>query len=377
MTSKESTSPTSFISSVPIFPKSRSLRIVTIGLLCVGRFLFQAMPAPPPITKSKSSIDSMHAILTNKYSLSLMKPQEKIRIADSNRTIAFIHIGKSGGSTISLQLRKGCFRNNMMKCKRRIDGWTPNETIASRRIQTYFHIDLANKNVSPLNVLDSFTTIVSVVRNPIERFLSAFAYSHPFLKNVTGARPMQKNSDNIYRTCFPTISSLVKAATGQHVQENNTTVNCTEMARIAFGSHDKLLTVDTGIHPWFTHMSMDYRQYYQFMDPRKELIIMRSEHLFDDWIEINKLLGAENDAYDNWPKVPPFNTNTIARNVSTGYPDAYRWRVQSQEEQMWLCELLLLHDEIHVYLMIIMRAINLSENDLSDAVKDIKMTCTV
>ena len=212
-----------------------------------------------------------------------------------------------------------------------------------------------------------------MVRNPIERFLSAFAYTHPILRNVTGVRPIQKNSDKIYTSCFPTISSLVQAAIGQHAQEKNVTVNCTEMAHVAFGSNDRWSKVDMRAHPWFTHMSMDYRQYYRFMDPKKELIIMRNEHLFDDWVQMNNFLGAEDNTFQNWPRVPLFNG--VARNVSIGYPDAYRWRVQSQEEQLWLCQLL--HQEIRVYLMIIMRAINLSENDLSDAIKDIQRSCMI
>lgn len=340
-------------------------------------------------------------LLLAKYNLTAMDQHTKVKIPDANRTIAFIHIGKTGGSTISVHLRNGCHEVYMTPCLSRTDGWTPNETVASQRIEKYYH-----KQDVPPEKLDHFTTIMTVVRNPISRFLSAFAYGHPTNSFAISNRATHLN--NIERqkySCFPSISYLVKAGMGhaeipwnksylQKLRDRNIIsvsfgqktrggvvkkkekvpqINCTELARIAFGLNESWAVANGG-HPWLNHMSFDYRQYYRSMPPDKELIVLRSEHLWEDWVKVNHLLRIENDdAYKNsWPSVPPFQE--IHRNVSHKYSMKERWKTQTSEEQLWLCQLL--QEEIQTYLLIVMRAINLDEDDLLEAVSDVERVCS-
>jgi len=276
-----------------------------------------------------------------KYNLTTLRHHTKIKIPDANRSIVFLHIGKTGGSTISMHIRNGCREKYMTPCKNRKDGWTPNETVASRRIEAYYHME----DIAP-DRLERFTTIITAVRNPITRFLSAFAYGHPTnsmatdIGHVNNMELLQKYS------CFPSISYLVKAGMGHavipwnkahlhklrqniminparrnthHLSRKSThdeipPINCTKLARIAFGL-DKSWKIVNSSHPWpGSHMSFDYRQYYRSMHPDKELIVLRKNRLQEDWVKVNDLLSAENDAYAGWPGVPPFQENE--RNIS-------------------------------------------------------------
>jgi len=143
------------------------------------------------------------------------------------------------------------------------------------------------------------------------------------------------------------------------------------LAEIAFGKNESWAVVN-GSHPWMNHMTFDYRQYYRSMSPAKELLVLRHEHLWDDWVRVNHILSREHDTTRVWPDVPPFED--IQRNYSGKYHMKPRWEVQTDQEQSWLCQLL--HEEIRVYLMILMRAVNLSEDDLLEAVSDVEKTCT-
>ncbi len=109
---------------------------------------------------------------------------KRIEIPDKNRTLAFVHIGKSGGSTISLLLRNGCVQAVEGKeCE--AERWKKfpgkvgeTETIASQRIQFYLH----TTNVDSGKMAEYYARVSSVVlvaRDPLDRWISAFLFRHP------------------------------------------------------------------------------------------------------------------------------------------------------------------------------------------------------
>ena len=187
------------------------------------------------------------------------------------------------------------------------------------------------------------------------------------------------------------ISHLLKAAMGadrpwrenqkyrvRHSSDGSVSVHdmpsweyCKELAQLAFGMNESWPVVNAS-HPWHSHMSFDYRQYYRSMPPDKEIFALRNEHLWEDWVNVNHLLcDDEYESCREWPEVPPFQE--IHRNVSTGYKNMNRWTIQNQQEQMWLCQLL--HNEIRTYLMIVTRAVNLNEDDLLEAATAVDEMC--
>ena len=86
--------------------------------------------------------------------------------------ICFVHVGKSGGSTVGCALGFGlhCYNNTKM-----MDGLLP------RRTTNMFHADC-------YDCYDESANFLFVVRNPLERIKSAFLYERPYginwLKNI-------------------------------------------------------------------------------------------------------------------------------------------------------------------------------------------------
>lgn len=128
-----------------------------------------------PVTIEDDSQASMYDVIDR---------TKRIEIPDKNRTLAFVHIGKSGGSTISLLLRNGCVQAVEGKeCE--AERWKKfpgkvgeTETIASQRIQFYLH----TSNVDSGKMAEYYarvSSIVLVARDPLERWISAFLFRHP------------------------------------------------------------------------------------------------------------------------------------------------------------------------------------------------------
>ena len=345
-----------------------------------------AAPLPFLSSSNNNQLDD----LLSEYNLStaiLHRSYPKLTVPDANRSIAFIHIGKTGGSTISMNLARGCREENMRHCRETFQskfcsGQVCYQTATSRRVERYFHME----DIPP-DKLSRFTSIVTVVRNPITRFMSAFAYEHPdnaIVTNVTiDTQSIQKYS------CFPSLHYLLRAGMGhaeipwnmaymryerskqlrgivlKQNDEQSFKYNCTEMALVAFGHYHN-------VSLWQSHMSWNYRQYYQSMPIDKELIVMRDKHLYNDWVKINDLLSGDDISnLLNEAPPPPFKENV--RNVSSNYHKKEKWTAQTPEEQQWLCWLL--SDEISKYIMILSRAINLNDDDLLEALVDVNEKC--
>jgi hypothetical protein len=358
-----------------------------------------ALQSNDDVTSHLSSGVSSTALSSrlSKYNLSLSTHQKRIAVPDDQRVISFLHIGKTGGSTISVNIRNGCHEYYMEPCKeRQHDGWILNETVASQRIQSYYHMEQI-----PHDKIEKITTIVTVVRNPINRFISAFAYAHPLNFQATSLSHSRETMEQF--SCFPKLTYLVKAAMGKAeiswnkahinalrekerqantvqfgkmysrpkpIQEVVPPMNCTELAMLAFGMN-KTLEVET-TPPFVNHMTFDYRQYYRSMPADKEILVLRHEALWEDWRLVNDLLSKDNTKYNDWPNVPPFHR--VERNVSHFYAMKDRYKLHSLQEKNWLCNLL--QDEIRTYLMILMRAVNLSEEDLIEAMDDVDKSCS-
>jgi hypothetical protein len=121
----------------------------------------------------------------------LIDRSKRIEIPDEDRVLCFVHVGKSGGSTISLLLRNGCIQAaEGGTCEaerwRKFPGQVgANETIASQRIQFYLH----TSNVGSGKMAEYYSRVSSIVvvaRDPLDRWISAFLSRHPI--NIDGTR---------------------------------------------------------------------------------------------------------------------------------------------------------------------------------------------
>jgi hypothetical protein len=154
----------------------------------------------------------------------------------------------------------------------------------------------------------------------------------------------------------------------QKGQASNARYNCTELAFVTFGLNESWTKVTNDVADdidglWLTHMSFNYRRYYGSMPPNKELIVLHTNHLWEDWEKVNWLMsGSERER-----PIPSWRTRGMC-------PGTIKQRKGGILGATWLCQLL--RDEIRYYIMIMSRAINLDEDDFVEIDRDLSRKYT-
>eukprot|EP01082_Thalassiosira_pseudonana_P013969 g12033.t1 g12033 contig6:1083733-1085054(-) len=242
---------------------------------------------------------------------SLVDRSVKVEIPDNDRKLAFVHIGKSGGSTISLLLRNGCMNavdGEPCEEKRweKVKGPAGQvETIASQRIEFYLHTPHAERDERPLRTV-------------------------------------------IYNT---TISWTKKK--GSH--QRDISLDCVQLCRdIATGTTDN-------IH----HVRWNYQSFLNDLSPEKEVFAIRTTHLWNDWVTVNNILGSTEDV-----SVPEKGTEEDTVNARRSLPVRNNLTPEGREI---LCQLL--REEIRVYVSMLNRAVNLSNDDVQSSLDGVKNNC--
>ena len=227
--------------------------------------------------------------------------------SSSNHTMGFVHMGKTGGSTISQLLRNGCHSFVPKPCRT-----VPNETLVSRRVRDYYHVPDFWR--LPESTHRSF---VISVRDPFDRTVSALLYHHP--RNVARMAEIEqrdgtkqqlqrskrevKNGERMYQ-CFPTVEDFAgllrrgNRTDCNHPYASNMIVmkNCSEFACAVL--HGR-------VRP-FLHLFYNYRNILSKLlpppgedgvqRPEPELHVIRKEHLWEDWWDLNRRLGGDGGA---------------------------------------------------------------------------------
>ncbi|KAL7552664.1 hypothetical protein ACHAWF_015894 [Thalassiosira exigua] len=339
----------------------------------------------------------------------LVNRSQRIELPDENRTLAFVHIGKSGGSTISLLLRNGCMSAaDGTPCDppdrwRRIPGQNE-ETIASRRIQFYLH----TPHVESGRMAEYYarvTSVVAVARDPLERFVSAFLSRHPanldaartrnalarkraeregkeppvWAKPSWGYGDAEQDQANraAYKGCYPNLDQFAKCADtslpksipnnvyktrirwykGKGMEEKEISLNCREIC----------LGIMSGVNNYIyiPHLRFNYGAFLKDLPPQSEVFVIRTRKLWDDLRNVNRMLGSENDM-----NVPDKFSAGDRVNARGKMPVRNNWSFPSR---MIICKSLM--NEIRIYINLLNRAVNLSDDDVQSEIESIQRNC--
>ncbi len=150
-------------------------------------------------------------------------------------TAGFIHMGKTGGSTLSLLLRYGCHSFLRPKHKQpcRV---VPNETLTSKLVHTYYHIPDFHKLPKSKHQIYIMTT-----RDVFDRTVSAFLYNHPqnipYYEDATITDEEIEQGKILYK-CFPSLEAFASVLNRGNSTECNypyrhnvvDNTNCSELA---------------------------------------------------------------------------------------------------------------------------------------------------
>ncbi|CAJ1966762.1 unnamed protein product [Cylindrotheca closterium] len=212
------------------------------------------------------------------YKEPTMPPRES-----SFHTAGFVHIGKTGGSTISTLLRNGCTSFVEGSCRN-----ITHETVVSKYVEHYYHVPDFWR--LPETKHEAF--IISI-RDPFDRSVSSLLYHHPRNAEVYQLRQTKKQLyyGPLAYACFPKLEDFAQLMQGSSTncnypyhQRDVVADDCTGLACAVLHGKVRL----------FSHLFFNYRNilYTKLpMEPRRKIYVLRQEYMWDDWRQVNKLLG--------------------------------------------------------------------------------------
>ena len=285
----------------------------------------------------------------------------------SANTAGFVHIGKTGGSTISVMLRNGCSSFVKSPCRQ-----VEHESAISKLVEHYYHVS----DFFRLPTSNHRIFILSV-RDVYDRTVSAYLYHHPRNYEAFNLTHLSERQQYLAETgykCFPTLqrfSSLLVQGDDPDACNYNHRFNevwnddCPALACAVI--HGKVR--------FFSHLFFNYRNILWTKLPNltdaqhsRTLYAIRQERFWDDWSNVNQLLGQSDPVY-----IPKADAAIIQRNVSKiQAPVTKDIDIIGREK---LCRAL--ETEYRAYFEILRRSVNIDETDMAACIQKAKANCPV
>jgi hypothetical protein len=323
------------------------------------------------VIPSEPDYNSEHfLLLKNESSVNLAKilPNWKTNMS---RNILFVHVGKAGGETIKSILSVGCHsrksKGRKADCLRQL----PNSTI-SDTIQSYFHCF----SMHPGAAKDS-TSYLYNLRHPVDRTISWYRYIDP--QNCRKDKPKSPSCSTVlaisqnphngweaefFGRCFPTVEDWAQAlatptpttrpttttvSSLPTVITNSSSSNHTDCSKLAWST----LAGDINVkkHNVAAHMVFNFRYYTQHTIGKfasKEVMVVRTENLWQDLGDLDRLLGGDGTFGD-----------LHGSSVTHGSEHHQNRRSISESGAKLLC--CALQDELNIFRDLMNRATNLDE----------------
>lgn len=258
----------------------------------------------------------------------------------TNKQICFVHVGKAGGSTI------GCSLGFSLHCsedEQSIPGLLPIITTHA------FHRGV-------FDCKEDAAYYLFVIRDPLARVMSAFNYNRPGAdKEEPKSEVFRAGTQDFYVKCpYWTLNDVAQNGL---LSNGEASVECRRKARQAL----------QGVKEFVPHWFFNFQYYYEFISQdvlRGKMLVIRNEHIVDDWNSIEGMLGGHNNVMD--PSLLP--ANNVHNKNST---DLYL----SEDSRFALCKALC--NEIQVYKAILRSALNLMEEDVHISLEELRLQCPV
>lgn len=324
---------------------------------------------------------------------------------------AFIHIGKSGGSTVSFLLRNGCHSWVQKPCKD-TSNYHP-ESYASF-LSTYYH----TPDFGYTGFLEKYSKewkydfyLISV-RDPYDRAASAFSVAHP--SNILALQFYEKKLDKRMSldeyidskrdggweknrwdsfSCFPTYEEFAMLVGKDH---DNYTLSEEEASTHKTTDTTTCSTKAKGIiHGDFVngdHLYWNYKNILSLMngwdkednvanvssgtkesladkdkeDNETNILLIRNEYKWQDWIAVNEWLGQEKGTVEIYPEM--HNRNSADHEMPVT-------REVSDEGRLFLC--LALAEEYVLYFKLMQLAVNVNVTNIDVSYQKARESCPI
>ena len=304
------------------------------------------------------------------------------------RNISFLHIGKAGGSSIACHLAEA--RKYVRKhCDDSIMKRPVPLSALSLHVNCFAHM---SGHFYCWHVNDAF--LVNA-RNPLHRMASWFLYEHPHNHPINYAERDYHCGDWMLFSCYPSLDALTtRGLAGTPPSKNQslrigpdlTPNECSHWAWAAIQGSIPATYHNFYNYDWYTHRLFDphpvvsssssssnnsnHHLDHGSTSRTKEIFVIRSEHLEQDWKTINEILGggAGGDCNHSMPAtlmnrqnsarakpLPVFNSTISATGIQN------------------LCRALC--DEIRIYWKLLSAAVNLNQSDMEVSLQELHSIC--
>ena len=283
--------------------------------------------------------------------------------------IYFVHVGKAGGKTMykifHIFSKKGALKCRMknsdtIKDYQQLDDicYKPkkDESVLSKNIMIWLHLDRFLDNGNRWG-LDHTNIFLFSVRDPIDRLLSAFNFHRHQLK--VGWRPNKWNK-YFYQECFPETDRNAFVVGLRYQGENKTLKDCKIFASnvLAGGSRKS--------HSVGPHFRWNYGYYANStigQRPNHSVAVVRTEHLWEDTIHLDKLVGGSG------------NFSFEGYKFSHG---SEKWKensILSPANAQYLC--CQIYEEMIVYQDLILKSFNLNQHQKLETMRNTLKRCQI
>lgn len=249
-------------------------------------------------------------------------------------SVCYVHVGKTAGSSI------GCALGFNLHCSERqqyLPGRLPKSATNA------FH-----KDVYDCPSTSSF--YLFVVRDPLARFRSAFVYGRPDELDLAGEGKSWnwEKIKQLYVDCsFLTASSLASLGLAEDGQATN---ECKQRAK------DLL----RGTVRYEDHAFFNYQYYLEAIPHGSNILVIRTEHMDEDWNDIELGLGGRARTNLTFP-----HDNSKQK--------GFRDLSLSDEEKKLLCRELCV--EIQTYKLLLRKALNIDEEQYELSKNELRESC--
>jgi hypothetical protein len=272
---------------------------------------------------------------------------------------AFLHIGKTAGSTLSHQLRNGCHSFVKKPCT---EIPLQHESAISK-LTTYYHTPDFISSLNDSNQQYNYQFFVITMRDPLSRWISAYQFHHP--KNHP---PFKQHNFNLY-SCFETLeeyAQLLSNFTNFNPKKQN--VNVTNFKNQNCDVKAKSTIYHINIHSLAArHFFWDIRQVLSRIQENlrnKTILSVRTEFLWTDWTTANQWLGDKIVQVDESKRMDARNSTKMETGVNLNLSDQGRKN---------LC--LALESEYNLYLKVLQLSVNLTPKDREDSLAIARENC--
>lgn len=354
---------------------------VLLSLVSLQR-VYDAVVPPSGGTRDKWQ-EMIGVLLANGATNNISSPSPSIEVPCSSlstrfphwqsnltRQVLFVHVGKAGGETIKSILAAGCNSKRNKRNREVCQKTLPNSSL-SDAVKKYTHTSGIGPQAAQLS-----TSYLYNIRHPVDRVESWYNYVSPKNCNENDRlSPSCKTARNIdkdrkaweslfFDRCFPSVEEWAQTLMLplRKTFTNSSSYSCPELAWSALRGQ-----LDTNKNEVAAHMVCNFDYYTNITTvrfPEKEILVVRTNHMWEDLVNLDRLLGGNGTFGDMHGSQVTHGSHTHAHK-----------RPLSDSGYKLLCCGLEGELKIHNYLL--RRATNLDENSKADSQLETLAKCGV